>query len=50
VEEAYGYAAKSKGKLVLLDAGHFAMLVRSEQTNRAIHDFVEARLTARASR
>ncbi len=54
------YVAKHPGaKLVALDAGHFAMLVRAESTNRALHDFVanvmgktaaEASTTGRSAR
>ncbi|MBX3230488.1 MAG: alpha/beta hydrolase [Labilithrix sp.] len=39
--EASAYAARHpRAKLVALDAGHFALLVRSEIANRALHDFV----------
>lgn len=40
VEEARRYATKHHGTLVELPAGHFALLVRAEEANRAIHDFV----------
>jgi pimeloyl-ACP methyl ester carboxylesterase len=51
VSEARSYAAKHPGcKLVELHAGHFALLVRAEKANRAIHDFVAETLVARASR
>lgn len=40
VEEARRYATKHHGKLVEVNAGHFALLVRAEEANRAIHDFV----------
>lgn len=44
VEEARAYAARTSGRLVVLDAGHFAMLVRAEENDRAVRDFVEARI------
>lgn len=40
VEEARRYATKHHGELVELPAGHFALLVRAEEANRAIHHFV----------
>lgn len=40
VEEARRYATKHHGKLVEVNAGHFALLVRAEEANRAIRDFV----------
>ena len=36
--------------LVTLDAGHFAMLVRGEESDRAVREFVAARVETRASR
>ncbi len=50
IEEARAYAAKTSGRLVVLDAGHFAMLVRAEESDRAVREFVEARLSARSRR
>lgn len=44
------YAAKHGAKLVSLDAGHFAMLVRAEESDRALRDFVAACTEARAER
>ncbi len=44
VEDARAYARKYDGRLVELDAGHFAMLVRSEQVNREIRAFVVSTL------
>lgn len=43
-ESARAYAASAGAKLVTLDAGHFAMLVKSEVADRAIRDFVSARV------
>ena len=48
-DESRRYAARTGAKLVTLDAGHFAMLVRGELFDRALRDFVAARLEARAS-
>lgn len=50
VEEARGYAARTSGRLVVLDAGHFAMLVRAEESDRAVREFVEARVSDRTRR
>lgn len=47
VEEARRYATKHHGKLVEVNAGHFALLVRAEEANRAIHDFVAPLLNGR---
>lgn len=44
------YAKRTGTKLVSLDAGHFAMLVRAEETNRAVHDFMAGRIERRAER
>lgn len=44
------YAKRPGTKLVALDAGHFAMLVRAEETNRAVHHFMAGRIDARAAR
>ena len=50
-ESARAYAANAGAKLVTLDAGHFAMLVKGEETDRAVREFVTARLDgARAAR
>lgn len=49
-EDSRAYASRTGAKLVTLDAGHFAMLVRAEESDRALRDFVAARATARASR
>lgn len=48
-EDSTAYVANhASARLVTLNAGHFAMLVKSEQSNRAIHDFV-ARTTGKSS-
>ncbi len=49
-ESACVYAANAGAKLVTLDAGHFAMLVKSEQADRAIREFVIARLEGTRTR
>jgi pimeloyl-ACP methyl ester carboxylesterase len=50
-ESARAYAANAGAKLVTLDAGHFAMLVKGEEADRAVREFVTARLDgARAER
>jgi pimeloyl-ACP methyl ester carboxylesterase len=38
--EATGYAARTGAKLVALDAGHFAMLVRARENDAAVRAFV----------
>jgi pimeloyl-ACP methyl ester carboxylesterase len=43
-DESRVYASRTGGRYVELDAGHFAMLVRAEQTDAAIRDFVSGRL------
>jgi pimeloyl-ACP methyl ester carboxylesterase len=43
-ESSRRYAARTGATLVSLDAGHFAMLVRAEEANRALGDFVAARV------
>jgi pimeloyl-ACP methyl ester carboxylesterase len=48
-ESARLYAANAGAKLVTLDAGHFAMLVKSEQADRAVRDFVITALRDRRS-
>jgi predicted alpha/beta hydrolase family esterase len=40
VSEARGYAQKHGARFVGLEAGHFAMLVRKEETDRAVRSFV----------
>jgi pimeloyl-ACP methyl ester carboxylesterase len=45
-EEARRYATRHGAKYVEVDAGHFAMLVRAEEVDREIHDFVAARVKA----
>jgi pimeloyl-ACP methyl ester carboxylesterase len=50
-ESARAYAANAGAKFVTLDAGHFAMLVKGEEADRAVREFVTARLDgARAER
>lgn len=50
-ESARVYAANAGARFVTLDAGHFAMLVKGEETDRAVREFVIARLDgARAER
>jgi len=50
VHEARRYAAgHARARLVEVDAGHFAMLVRADEVELAIREFVAARLDARAS-
>jgi pimeloyl-ACP methyl ester carboxylesterase len=50
-ESAQVYAANAGARFVTLDAGHFAMLVKGDETDRAVLDFVRARLDgARAER
>jgi len=50
-ESARVYAANAGAKLVTLDAGHFAMLVKGDEADRAVRDFVTARVEgARAAR
>ena len=49
-EESREYATKNHAKLVTLDAGHFAMLVRADEANAALRDFVAAHAESRASR
>lgn len=50
-ESARAYAAKAGAKLMTLDAGHFAMLVRGEEADRAVREFVTVLLDgARAAR
>jgi predicted alpha/beta hydrolase family esterase len=39
-DDAQAYATKTGAKMVALDAGHFAMLVRAEVADRALKDFV----------
>jgi pimeloyl-ACP methyl ester carboxylesterase len=48
--ESEAYATKVGAKLVAVDAGHFAMLVRGPEVDRAIRDFVASRVEARAER
>lgn len=43
---ARAYAARAGGRFVALDAGHFAMLVRAPEADRAIRAFVAARVSA----
>lgn len=50
LEEARAYAGRHAARLVVLDAGHFAMLVRAEENDRAVRDFVEARISDRSRR
>lgn len=40
---AKSYAAKCKGAYVELDAGHFAMLRKPAEAEKAIRDWVSAR-------
>jgi predicted esterase len=40
VEDARGYAQKNGARFVGLHAGHFAMLVRKEESDRAVRSFV----------
>jgi alpha/beta superfamily hydrolase len=50
-ESARSYAANAGAKLVTLDAGHFAMLVKGEEADRAVRAFVTERIDgARAGR
>ena len=49
-DESNAYATKVGAKLVAVDAGHFAMLVRGPEVDRAVRDFVAARVEARADR
>jgi alpha/beta superfamily hydrolase len=50
-ESARSYAANAGARLVTLDAGHFAMLVKGEETDRAVRAFVTERTDgARAGR
>jgi predicted alpha/beta hydrolase family esterase len=46
VGSARAYAANTGARFVALDAGHFAMLVRAEQHDRAVRDFVADRVGA----
>lgn len=48
--ESATYAKQVGATLLALDAGHHAMLVRGIEVDRAIRDFVAARLEARAER
>jgi|GEM_PF-827650 len=48
--DAATYAAKHGGRYVGLEAGHFALLVRSAESERAIRAFVAEQLDARAAR
>jgi pimeloyl-ACP methyl ester carboxylesterase len=47
-DQSRRYAAKVGARMVALDAGHFAMLVRGEETDRAVREFVSARVETRA--
>lgn len=49
VSQARGYAQKHGARFVGLNAGHFAMLVRKEETNRAVHGFVRSFGSSRAT-
>ncbi|MDB5215880.1 MAG: hypothetical protein JWO86_3807, partial [Myxococcaceae bacterium] len=49
-ESARLYAANAGAKFVTLDAGHFAMLVKGEEADRAIREFVTARLSGSGAR
>jgi pimeloyl-ACP methyl ester carboxylesterase len=48
--QSAAYATNVGAQLVAVDAGHFAMLVRGPEVDRAIRDFVAARVEARAER
>ena len=45
--EATGYCARTGARLVALDAGHFSMLVRSEDNDAAVRAFVRSVLGVR---
>lgn len=45
-DEATGYCARTGARLVALDAGHFSMLVRSEENDAAVRAFVASVLGA----
>jgi pimeloyl-ACP methyl ester carboxylesterase len=49
-ESARIYAANAGARFVSLDAGHFAMLVKGEETDRAVREFVIARLASARGR
>jgi predicted alpha/beta hydrolase family esterase len=49
-EDARAYATKAGARMIVLDAGHFAMLVRAEASDRALRQFVSGTLEARAER
>jgi pimeloyl-ACP methyl ester carboxylesterase len=49
-DESPRYAQRNGATLVSLDAGHFAMLVRGEETDRALRGFVAGRVERRAER
>ncbi|MEA2751139.1 MAG: hypothetical protein QOI41_5282 [Myxococcales bacterium] len=49
-ESARLYAANAGAKLVTLDAGHFAMLVKGEEADRAVREFVTARMSGSGAR
>lgn len=49
-DDARAYAANHGAKLLALDAGHFAMLVRATESDRAMRDFIAARVETRAER
>lgn len=43
-DDARAYAARTRASYVVLEAGHFAMLVRAPEADRAVRAFVAARL------
>lgn len=49
VSEARGYAQKNGARFVGLNAGHFAMLVRRNETDRALRSFVGSFSPSRAT-
>jgi pimeloyl-ACP methyl ester carboxylesterase len=49
LSEALGYAQKNGARFVGLPAGHFAMLVRKEQSDRAVRSFVAGFSSSRAT-
>jgi predicted alpha/beta hydrolase family esterase len=49
VAEGRGYAQKHGARFVGLNAGHFAMLVRKDDSDRAVHAFVASFSSSRAT-
>lgn len=49
-DDSAAYAKRTGAKLVTLEAGHFAMLVRGKESDEALRHFVHERVRATASR